>query len=399
MSESPSSSVFFFGNPLLDLTVSLESKSEEDHFVSKYDLVPGVGQEGETVTSGFLEHVRTLSPTLSPGGCAQNSARVFRWLGRSGSSGSGGCLPVMVGSVGLDQEAAKLKRIVEGEDGVLTCFAENERLPTGHCINLVRDSERTMVANLGAANHFDARDFSALDLDLRLSREAVHVYVEGYFALHSPEVTRTVAEICAAHKIGLSFNLNGEYACRDRDFVLLTLELMAEVGILFGNRSEFETFLPLAESLTGDANCRELSNHLLLGNNPKKLTTNKKVATSSSSSLTVVMTDGPRSVTVLQLDPKAHQVTSKVVNNVPPIPENEIVDTVGAGDSFVAGYLSAFLEGKDRSLCIKNGIAASRMIIPNWDLTAGISMIVLGYWLAFLPDSVFIITEAVMLYV
>ena len=211
-----------------------------------------------------------------------------------------------------------------------------------------------MVANLGAANHFDLDDFSALELDHRLAEEAVHVYVEGYFALHSPEVARAITDLCANQKIGLSFNLNGEYACRDEGFVRLTLELLPEVGILFGNRSEFDTFLPLAEKLTGDLNCRALTRHLLRRSSSP--------LSNRSSSLTVVMTDGPRSVIVLQLDPEAHEVTTKIEVDVPSIPENEIVDTVGAGDSFVAGYLAGFLGGKDRSACIRSGVSRKSLV-------------------------------------
>ena len=43
-------------------------------------------------------------------------------------------------------------------DGVLTSFAINKDLPTGHCIALVNGDERTLCANLGAAEKYETSD-------------------------------------------------------------------------------------------------------------------------------------------------------------------------------------------------------------------------------------------------
>ena len=82
-------------------------------------------------------------------------------------------------------------------------------LPTGHCIALVEGAERTLAANLGAANKFSAEDLwqgnnrtmlegakvkplssaSFLDKDFPFKV----IYVEGYFLSHSPEATVELA--------------------------------------------------------------------------------------------------------------------------------------------------------------------------------------------------------------
>ena len=82
-------------------------------------------------------------------------------------------------------------------------------LPTGHCIALVEGAERTLAANLGAANKFSAEDLwqgnnrtmlegakvkplsSASFLDNKFPLKVI--YVEGYFLSHSPEATVELA--------------------------------------------------------------------------------------------------------------------------------------------------------------------------------------------------------------
>ena len=43
----------------------------------------------------------------------------------------------------------------------------------------------------------------------------------------------------------------------------------------------------------------------------------------------------------------------------------QIVDTNGAGDAFVGGFLAALVEGKDQSTCVRCGIWAATKIIQQ----------------------------------
>jgi len=47
---------------------------------------------------------------------------------------------------------------------------------------------------------------------------------------------------------------------------------------------------------------------------------------------------------------------------LPIAPEN-IVDTNGAGDAFVGGFLAEYVLGKDIETCVNNGMHAAHMII------------------------------------
>ena len=50
---------------------------------------------------------------------------------------------------------------------------------------------------------------------------------------------------------------------------------------------------------------------------------------------------------------------------VPLLSKDNIVDTNGAGDSFVGGFLSQFVQGKDLETCVKAGNYAARQIIQR----------------------------------
>jgi sugar/nucleoside kinase (ribokinase family) len=42
---------------------------------------------------------------------------------------------------------------------------------------------------------------------------------------------------------------------------------------------------------------------------------------------------------------------------------NELVDTVGAGDAFVGGFLAGLITGSDVSRCVALGHSAARLIV------------------------------------
>jgi adenosine kinase len=48
---------------------------------------------------------------------------------------------------------------------------------------------------------------------------------------------------------------------------------------------------------------------------------------------------------------------------VPKIPKEQIVDTNGAGDSFVGGFLAAYTKGHSVVDCVKAGISLSGIVV------------------------------------
>lgn len=52
-------------------------------------------------------------------------------------------------------------------------------------------------------------------------------------------------------------------------------------------------------------------------------------------------------------------------HKVPPVPADDIVDTNGAGDAFVGGFLAAFIKGKETTACCEAGNKAAATIIKK----------------------------------
>ena len=48
-----------------------------------------------------------------------------------------------------------------------------------------------------------------------------------------------------------------------------------------------------------------------------------------------------------------------------PLPKEQLVDTNGAGDAFVGGYLSQLVLGKDTAECVRAGIYGAKTIIQE----------------------------------
>ena len=50
---------------------------------------------------------------------------------------------------------------------------------------------------------------------------------------------------------------------------------------------------------------------------------------------------------------------------MPKIDKDKIVDTNGAGDAFVGGFLSQFVDGKEEKVCVAAGTYAAQYMIQR----------------------------------
>ena len=219
------------------------------------------------------------------GGCALNTVRVFQWV--SGVRGES----VFLGGLGTDDAGEILETMVT-KDGVQTAFAKHSDLPTGHCIALVSGAERTLCANLGAANMYQPRHLWTKK-NTNILRNTKVIYVEGFFLAHSFEASMELATFAQKNKITFVFNLCGEYVCENISYVKNVLEILPFIDIMFGNRSEFDVFITTVESKLGTSptvikNLRAL----ITGEAVDSIEMKIENICSSDKSLTVVVTEG-----------------------------------------------------------------------------------------------------------
>ncbi|XP_023347757.1 adenosine kinase [Eurytemora carolleeae] len=340
-----------------------------------------------------------------------NSARVYQWLAQEPGQAA------LLGGVGADQGGRILQKFLNNS-GVVSYLAEHSDLPTGHCIALVQGPERTLgkfkgiVCNtittppsyLHTGHCTDLVQGPERTLGLNTVLNSEVVYVEGYFLIHSPEVTCKLAQLSHKHNKKFVFNLCGEYVCENIEFVQQVLQLFPYINFLFGNRSEFKAFLRTAQE-------NNIYSPILQKLNKVESTESSNIQCTNNLSndnyLIAVVTEGSEKVSLHFIPPEADSKTtadssltadiyssaadlpaesspsdlistpdlsptfkSKSTTDscsisfpVPPVPESEIQDTIAAGDSFIAGFIYTLIHRGTLDHCVKNAIWTAQKMI------------------------------------
>ncbi len=110
---------------------------------------------------------------LLPGGCALNTCRALSWLDADDNTEV-----MLVGSVGSDENRVELENIIKA-DGIKPRFSVHPTLPTGHCVALVCGMERTMCANVGAADEYSAEDYDRMKMEHTIGKADI-VYLTRF---------------------------------------------------------------------------------------------------------------------------------------------------------------------------------------------------------------------------
>ena len=165
------------GNPLLDISVELKDLA----LLERYGLKMG------NAILAAPEHAPLYSELVSTfgagvqyiaGGATQNSVRVAQWV-----SGQPAGHAAYVGAVG-DDAFGKTLAAAAAADGVSALYQVSAGKPTGTCAVLVHEQERSLVANLAAAEtlaeaHLDTPEVAAAVASARV------VYCAGFPLTHA----------------------------------------------------------------------------------------------------------------------------------------------------------------------------------------------------------------------
>jgi adenosine kinase len=204
---------------------------------------------------------------------------------------------------------------------------------------LIVGGERALVAHLAAANHFTPSHV-ATERAQEIIQAAQFYYSAGFFLTVSPESFVQVAEHALAHNKVVCLNLSAPFIV---DFFGEPLATALEYAdYLFANESEAAAYGKKHQ----------------LGEDLKEIAL--KVAASSKKNTsrprTVIFTQGSQS-TIVACNGQVQEFP------VEPLEADKLVDTNGAGDAFVGGFLSRLIQGKDLAQCVKAGHWAARYII------------------------------------
>lgn len=307
------------GNPLLDISANVDSD-----LVAKYDLKldNAILAEAKHLPL-YGELVEKYQVEYLAGGATQNSMRAAQWmLGVPNTVG-------YIGSVGNDAYGGALAKAAS-DYGLTPHYHVVSDTPTGTCAVLVHKGERSLVANLGAAEKYSKSHFDSPDIQAVLAK-AQYFYQESYFLTHSPEVSLALAQ----------------YASRTRKYFGLNISavFLVEVDIFWQRLS---ALLPHADLIVAnEEEAKALGRKLGLTGSPADIA--REVAAlpkeNGARGRTVIFTQGASS-TIVCHEGRVHEFKPIA------LPREKLVDTNGAGDSFVGGFLSGLVRRASLEECI-----------------------------------------------
>jgi len=158
------------------------------------------------------------------GGATQNSIRVAQWMLRVPGA------TTYMGSVGDDKYAEELRRVATA-DGVNVQYHVDKSTSTGTCAACIVGGERSLVANLAAANNYKI-DHLKHPENWAVVDAARVFYSAGFFITVSPESMLTVAQHAAANDKTYCLNISAPFICVVPPFKKTLMDLMPYVDFL-----------------------------------------------------------------------------------------------------------------------------------------------------------------------
>jgi adenosine kinase len=303
--DLPVGFILGMGNPLLDMVTHVEKD-----FLVKYDLKLNNAVLADPKHAPMYEEIAThANVEYIAGGATQNSIRVCQWMLQSPGATS------FIGSVGKECDYGEKLKKVANEDGVTTYYFEAPGHKTGTCAVVVHEKERSLVANLAAANAFDSAHLDTPEVKQAVRRAHI-IYSAGFFLTlpEGPKSALDVAKHAAEHDKIYCLNFAAPFICAFFHEQLMSIIPYAD--FIFANESEAAEFAKKMGWETSDLTEVAAKVAALPKHNGSR---GRVVVFTQGADPTIVFADG-------------HVTLYPVV----PVPRHLIVDTNGAGDAFVS---------------------------------------------------------------
>ncbi|KAI8927458.1 carbohydrate kinase PfkB [Entophlyctis helioformis] len=317
-------------NPLLDISAVVTEDILAKYGVKANDAI--LAEEKHKPI--YEELVRDFKVQYIAGGAAQNALRGAQWLLPPRST-------VYFGAVGKDKEAEILAEVA-GRDGLRTEYQVVPELPTGKCAVLITGTHRALVTDLLAANAYKPDHLERPEI-WALVEQARFYYVGGYFLTVSPPAANKIARHAAATNKVFTLNISAPFIAQF--FTEPLKELLQYADVVFGNEAEAEA---LSTALNfGTTDLKEIA-----------LKTAALPKANGARARLVVYTHGAED-TVVAFNGVA------TVFPIIAIKREQIVDTNGAGDAFVGGFLSQFVQGHSVERSVAAGHYVANVVIQR----------------------------------
>ncbi|CDK25388.1 unnamed protein product [Kuraishia capsulata CBS 1993] len=319
-------SLVCLGNPLLDIQVDVEKS-----YLDKYDL-----KENDAILIEdkhipiFDECLAMDGVKLVAGGAAQNTARGAQYLLPADSV-------VYFGSVGKDKFADKLSEANQSV-GLTTRYMVQESIPTGKCAALINGPHRSLVTDLGAANHFKPSHLEIPE-NWKIVEEAKAFYIGGFHFTVSPESILKLGKHAAETNKPFALNFSAPFIAQFFKDPLDQAVPYADYVIC--NESEAAAYAESHDGLTAESTLLEIATFIA-----------KLPKVNSARPRTVIFTQGTDATLAVVASGDSVTSTEYPVHALEP---SKISDTNGAGDAFAAGFVAGLVEGKELATSIDQG--------------------------------------------
>ncbi|PKU65956.1 Adenosine kinase 2 [Dendrobium catenatum] len=327
------------GNPLLDISAVVD-----DEFLQKYNIKLNDAILAEEHHLPMYDELASKhNVEYIAGGATQNSIRVAQWMLQIPGATS------YMGCIGKDKFGEEMKKNVK-EAGVNAHYYEDETAPTGTCAVCVVGGERSLIANLSAANCYKSDHLKRPENwklgATRLRKHSTSILLDFSLRFLPNPYSLLLSMLLQITRQGVQvflMNLSAPFICeffRDAQD-----KVFPYVDYIFGNETEARTFSRVRGWETD--NVEEIA--LKISALPKASGTHKRIA---------VITQGSDPVVVAE-DGKVRLFPVIL------LPKEKLVDTNGAGDAFVGGFLSQMVKQKSIDDCIRAGSYAANVIIQR----------------------------------
>ncbi|XP_071440149.1 uncharacterized protein Adk2 isoform X2 [Hetaerina americana] len=321
------------GNPLLDMTIAAN-----EEFLKKYDLKPNDAILAEEKHMPlYQEMVDKFEVDYSAGGATMNVLQVAQWIiGKPYTT-------VFMGCIGRDFFSNVLEDRAK-EKGVIGRFQYDSEKSTGTCAVVLTNNgaNRSLCANLAAANCFTI-DHLKKEENFKFVEMAKIYYISGFFLTVSPDSILEVANYALSKNRLFIMNLSAPFICQA--FKEQMMAAFPYIDILFGNECEAAAFGKAQNMDITDL--KELA--LMMSNLPKKNTNRSRI---------IIITQGG-SPAIVAKDGCVQEYP------VPQLPPEKIVDTNGAGDAFVGGFLAKLVCNKPIETCMRSAFYTATHVIQR----------------------------------
>jgi len=272
-----------------------------------------------TVDSTVIDKIEVLS-----GGDAMNVALVLAKLG---------CDVGFCGMAGNDMFGGYIKEILNNHGVDARGLKTTDKAATSAVVVLVDKKGERVFLYSGGANDL----FSYDDVDVELMKEAKHIHISGTFAMPEMDSGGSLKILQKAKELGKTTSMDVTWDGRGR-WISVAEPFLPYLDLFMPSENE-------AVQIAGETEPERIADFLLA----------KKVGT-----------------VVLKLGEKGSLIKNETEHFYTPIFPVAAVDTTGAGDSFVGGFLSRFVAGAPLAECARFATAVSAFCVQTIGATAGV---------------------------